>query len=265
MLTRVISGVIIAILSFATCIPGGDILLITMAACSAVGVYEIYRVFNMEKSISGGVGYFFLALYYLDLRFSFIDEKMMIVVIYLIILLITYIIEYKKYRIEQVLGVFFAVFYVGVMASYLYRTRMLDNGMFYVVLVFLSSWICDTCAYFSGVKLGKHKMAPVLSPKKSWEGAVGGVLGSMLITFIYLFFAREYMSINMLGVVILTIIDGVACIFSMMGDLAASAIKRNYNIKDYGKLIPGHGGIMDRFDSIIFTAPIIYYLCYYFM
>lgn len=265
MLKRTISGVIIAILAFAVCLPGGDILLATMAACSAVGVYEIFKVFGMQKSLPGIVGYFFLALYYINIKFSFIDDKMSYVVSFLIVLLCAYVITYSKYKIDQILAIFFAVFYVGVMASYIYFTRMLNNGVFYVVLVFLSSWICDTCAYFSGVKLGKHKMCPNLSPKKSWEGAIGGVLGSMIVTAIYLYFARDYMGIMLPAVAILTVIDGIACIFSMMGDLTASAIKRNYDIKDFGNVIPGHGGIMDRFDSIIFTAPIIYYLCYYFM
>jgi len=151
------------------------------------------------------------------------------------------------------MAAFFGIVYVGVMLSYIYQTRMLPGGQFHVWLIFLCSWGCDTCAYCVGVLIGKHKMAPVLSPKKSIEGAVGGVAGAVLLGVIYAFFTKG-------GMVEYGIICGVGALISMVGDLAASAIKRNQGIKDYGKLIPGHGGILDRFDSVIFTAPVIYYL-----
>ena len=107
--------------------------------------------------------------------------------------------------------------------------------------------------------LGRHKLAPVLSPKKSIEGAVGGAAGAALLGFIYAaLFGR-----NMSGVDNPQLVCAVACaiaaVISQIGDLAASAIKRNHGIKDYGRLIPGHGGILDRFDSMIFTAPAIYF------
>ena len=103
-------------------------------------------------------------------------------------------------------------------------------------------------------------MSPKLSPKKSIEGAVGGVVGTAILTAIYSTVFQEAMGITSSQIVILAVISAVGALISMVGDLAASAIKRNYEIKDYGKLIPGHGGILDRFDSVIFTAPIIYYL-----
>ena len=113
----------------------------------------------------------------------------------------------------------------------------------------------------TGKLIGKHKMSPVLSPKKSVEGAIGGVLGTGLLTGIYSYFVLH----SVRTVVVLVIISMIAAVVSMFGDLTASAIKRFYDIKDYGKLIPGHGGILDRFDSVIIVAPIIYYLIYYFL
>ena len=104
-------------------------------------------------------------------------------------------------------------------------------------------------------------MSPVLSPKKSVEGAIGGVLGTGLLTGIYSYFVLH----SVRTVVVLVIISMIAAVVSLFGDLTASAIKRCYDIKDYGKLIPGHGGILDRFDSVIIVAPIIYYLIYYFL
>lgn len=103
-------------------------------------------------------------------------------------------------------------------------------------------------------------MTPVLSPKKTVEGAIGGVLGSALLTLLYAFVFKNAMQIDTSGMIVLSVISMIGALISMVGDLAASAIKRNYDVKDYGHLIPGHGGILDRFDSVIFTAPIIYYL-----
>ena len=145
------------------------------------------------------------------------------------------------------------------MLSYVYQTRMLTEGSVVVWLIFLSSWGCDTCAYCVGVLFGKHKMAPKLSPKKSVEGGIGGVAGAALLGALFA------MAVNRWGgqatdPLYYALICGAGGVISQIGDLAASGIKRNHDIKDYGKLIPGHGGILDRFDSVIFTAPVIYYL-----
>ena len=176
-----------------------------------------------------------------------------------------YVLSYPKYDAKQLMAAFFGMFYVGTMLSYVYQIRTLNNGLYLAFLVFLCSWGCDTCAYCVGVLIGKHKMAPKLSPKKSIEGAVGGVLGSALLTALYCFIFRNHMNIDATEIVILAVIAAVAGLISMVGDLCASAIKRNYDIKDYGHLIPGHGGILDRFDSMIITAPIIYYLASFFL
>ena len=158
------------------------------------------------------------------------------------------------------MAVFFGLFYVAVMLSFVYQIRTLERGLYLAFLVFLCSWGCDTCAYCVGMLIGKHKMSPKLSPKKSVEGAVGGVAGAALLTALYCFIFRLPMNLTTTEIWIIAGIAAVAALISMVGDLTASAIKRNYDIKDYGHLIPGHGGILDRFDSMIITAPIIYYL-----
>ena len=171
-----------------------------------------------------------------------------------------YVITFPSLQAGQVMTAFFCYFYGPVLFSFIWLTRELPGGIYMVWLIFISSWICDTCAYLSGMALGKHKLTPVLSPKKSVEGAVGGVLGSALVgaLFGYLFLNRMFDGQNMVW--ICALICGAGAVISQIGDLAASGIKRNHGIKDYGKLIPGHGGVMDRFDSVLFTAPIIYYL-----
>ena len=159
-------------------------------------------------------------------------------------------------------GAFFGVFYVAVMMSYIYRTREITDGQYLVWLIFLSSWGCDTCAYCFGMLLGKHKLAPVLSPKKSVEGAVGGTFGAVLLGVIYAFIFGGKMELEA-PVLVCGAACGIAAVISQIGDLAASAIKRNHNVKDYGHLIPGHGGILDRFDSMLFTAPAIYFALFF--
>jgi phosphatidate cytidylyltransferase len=111
---------------------------------------------------------------------------------------------------------------------------------------------------------GKHKIAPKLSPKKSLEGCIGGVIGAALLGYLYALILGNKITGISNPRILFAIIGASASVISQLGDMAASAIKRNYDIKDYGRLIPGHGGILDRFDSIIFTAPIVYYLAVYF-
>ena len=251
--TRLLSGIVLVIIAFATIFLGGDVLFATLLIISLIGVSELYKVVKIEKAPLGIVGYIGVVAYYFLIRAQKKEDLMMFAIILLILVMAVYVFAFPKYVSEQVMTAYFGVFYVAIMLSYIYQTRLLKDGLFLVGLVFLCSWGCDTCAYCVGVLIGKHKMAPVLSPKKSIEGAVGGVVGAAALGAIYAAVTHgpgvEY-----------AVICAVGALISMVGDLAASAIKRNRGIKDYGKLIPGHGGILDRFDSVIFTSPIIFYL-----
>jgi phosphatidate cytidylyltransferase len=141
---------------------------------------------------------------------------------------------------------------------------MLSDGAFIVWLIFIASWGSDTGAYCVGKLLGKHKMTPKLSPNKSVEGAIGGVVVAVLLGTAYAWIVQYALGYSDRTKVILAVICGLGSILAEMGDLAASAIKRNKDIKDYGNIIPGHGGVLDRFDSVIVTAPVIYYLAFFF-
>ena len=185
----------------------------------------------------------------------------MLIVCLLIALLFFYVFSYPKYDIKQIAGLFFGPMYVSVMLSYIYKLRDYTHGKYLVWLIFLTAWGCDTCAYCAGRLFGKHHMTPLLSPKKTVEGAVGGVAGAFLLNFIYMMIFRDKLTyMGTKEIIILALLSMAGALISMVGDLAASAIKRNVDIKDYGKLIPGHGGILDRFDSVLITAPVIYYL-----
>lgn len=254
--TRLISGIVLVIIALATIISGSWILFFTLLAVSLIGMRELYKVMKVSDehvTVLELVGYLGAVLYYIAMKADFGNYGTMAIIISMILILFVYVFGYPKYHAEQVMAAFFGVVYVAVMLSFIYLTRSLPDGKFLVWLIFLCSWGCVTCAYCVGMLIGKHKMAPVLSPKKSIEGAVGGVAGAALLGVIYAAATQGKMAEYAL-------ICAVGALISMVGDLAASAIKRNQNIKDYGKLIPGHGGILDRFDSVIITAPVIYYL-----
>lgn len=254
--TRLISGIVLVIIALATIFSGSWILFFTLLAVSLIGMRELYKVMKVSDehvTVLELVGYLGAVLYYIAMKADFGNYGTMAIIISMILILFVYVFGYPKYHAEQVMAAFFGVVYVAVMLSFIYLTRSLPDGKFLVWLIFLCSWGCDTCAYCVGMLIGKHKMAPVLSPKKSIEGAVGGVAGAALLGVIYAAATQGKMAEYAL-------ICAVGALISMVGDLAASAIKRNQNIKDYGKLIPGHGGILDRFDSVIITAPVIYYL-----
>ena len=254
--TRLISGIVLVIIALATIISGSWILFFTLLAVSLIGMRELYKVMKVSDehvTVLELVGYLGAVLYYIAMKADFGNYGTMAIIISMILILFVYVFGYPKYHAEQVMAAFFGVVYVAVMLSFIYLTRSLPDGKFLVWLIFLCSWGCDTCAYCVGMLIGKHKMAPVLSPKKSIEGAVGGVAGAALLGVIYAAATQGKMAEYAL-------ICAVGALISMVGDLAASAIKRNQNIKDYGKLIPGHGGILERFVSVIITAPVIYYL-----
>ena len=267
--TRLISGIILVILALVFIISGGPLLWAVSLAISLMGLMELYRVFQIHKTMLGVLGYILVAFYYVLLLGENMGKLHINGMLYLMIVMMTFLLtmvwKYPRYHSNQVMQAVFGIFYVGVMFSFLYQTRMLVNGTYTVWLIFISSWGCDTCAYCVGKLIGKHKMSPVLSPKKSVEGAIGGVLGTMLLTYIYASVFSAQMGITQTNVWMLSLISAVGALISMVGDLTASAIKRNYDVKDYGKLIPGHGGILDRFDSVIFTAPVIYFMAYYFV
>ena len=263
MKTRIISGVFLVLILFVVLFFGGNVLLVATMAVSVIGSFELFRVFDFEKKAPAIIVYVAEIVYFLDLKLNFIPNFAILLLALFIALMVSFVAMYPKLSASQLMAAPFGFVYVAMMLSCVYLTRELPLGAYLVWLIFICSWVADTCAYFVGSKFGKRKIAPVLSPKKSLEGAIGGIVGAGVLGGIFGAVFMNALSLSVGQVFALVGICAAGGFFSIFGDLAASAIKRNYDIKDYGKLIPGHGGILDRFDSVIIISPVVYFACLY--
>lgn len=261
---RLLSGAILTLVVIGVLYFGGYVTAAAALLLSLGGMYELLRIYKLHNRLSGVLAYIAAVGYYVLLCMDLPQYIFPLILAFFLAVLALYVITYPEYKDKDAMIVLFAFFYVAVLLSYVYQIRELKYGGALVVMIFICSWVNDTCAYCVGVKLGRHKMTPKLSPKKSIEGLIGGIAGSTIIAAVYGIFFNKYVYELSNAPVIFAIIGAIGAGFAVIGDLTASAIKRNNEIKDYGRLIPGHGGILDRFDSIIFTAPIIYY-CFLYM
>lgn len=232
-----------------------------------VAVWEMLRV---TRYVTWGPHLAVCSLYTIGAPFVFQDvipvSMTAVTVLFGMVLFCLALIRHKEVRPAQVA----VAFTFTVLLAYAFNTLTtllhMENGLFYFALACNAAWITDAGAYFVGVFLGKHKMAPEISPKKTVEGAVGGIvvsfIAAVLISLGYeAFFLKETGSIAYLPVLIMTPLLSLA---GMLGDLVASYIKRDCKLKDFGNLMPGHGGVMDRFDSFVVTAPLLYVGLQYF-
>ena len=230
--TRLISGILLVLAAIFLFFTGGAPLVVVMGILSLIGMFELYRVLKMEKHPVATASYVASVLYYVLVYFELEQWTVALGILLLIISMILCVVKFPQYSIEEAA---FGVF-----------------GFLYV---------SDTCAYVAGRLIGKHHFSK-LSPKKTIEGCIGGVAGSGLIAFFYACFFPHTDMFIWDHRVVLVMIAMVCAVISQFGDLSASAIKRKFDVKDYGKLIPGHGGVLDRFDSVIFVAPFVYYFIY---
>ena len=260
---RLLSGIVLVVVAAATIIAGGNIWFAVVAALSLTGLFELYRTMHLEKSFIGIVGFVLSILYAAVIYLKVEDGAFCVIVFALLAFFAVYVFTFPKFNLSQVTFAIAGFLYVPVLMMHMYQIRRMADGLFLIPLVFLSAWGNDTCAYCVGMLIGKHKMSPKLSPKKSIEGFIGGFTGAVLLGFLYGYFFGGYLPSLYNPVLACGILCGAGALIAVVGDLAASAIKRDTGIKDYGKLIPGHGGVLDRFDSVLFTAPMVYFLAVY--
>lgn len=272
MTTRIISGLIgLAILIFVVC--SHQILLgIGIFICAVIGINEFYNsVLNLGYRPVKPLGYiacFPILLIGLNGVLNKLDTYMelfksvhyfsMAIFICILILFANIIFHHKTFNPIDISLTIFGMLYVPFLLSFVVLTRNLDYGLYYIWFIFIGAWGTDTFAYFTGVFFGKKKLMPSISPKKTLEGSVGGIAGCIIVTVLYGIIINNYID-NHIIQSHLVIIGALNGIVAQIGDLGASAVKRYVNIKDFGSIIPGHGGILDRFDSILFIAPVVYF------
>lgn len=174
------------------------------------------------------------------------------------ILFIQVVLSSMKTSVIDIMITFFGICYIVFFLSFIALLHGIQNGKYLIWFILIAAWGTDTCAYFVGSKFGKHKFTKI-SPKKSIEGCIGGTIGALVITLIYTFAINKIVGMQ-ISYIYIALIGLILSILSQIGDLSASSIKRAMEIKDFGNLIPGHGGMLDRIDSIIFIAPFSYFL-----
>ncbi len=258
MKTRIISGIVMGAIVAAVLVAGylwaPIVITVAAAALAAAAVYELIGNAAGIKKLGVLIGACLYAAITVvaGIYLSFVGA-MTATVLYAIYAVVMVLINHKDFDLSKIVCTY-ALPIPFAFAFYFLASIINDrNGIYYLLLLFNFSCVCDMGAYFVGVTLGKHKLCPEISPKKTIEGAIGGIVSSVVLTVVISLIFEKFS----IAVLLLTI---PLCILGMIGDLFASAIKRSVGLKDYGNLIPGHGGIMDRLDSIIMISPFMFTL-----
>lgn len=268
---RVLSGVVIAVVAISVLLLMNTVVFpIVWTVLAVMAVYEIEKVTQIKNKALVVLSLVFSALFCLNECFGFVDVSYSAVLaIYVLIMLTIMLIGYDITKFEHVAVAFFASVAVPFAFSIFVYLRDINvhsdgkfsktEGIYLILLVLVCSWLTDVFAYFTGRAFGKHKLCPKISPKKTVEGAIGGIIIPAIINIIVLaVFEKFFFDGTIIPYWAMLIISPVLSVASMLGDLSASTIKRNFGVKDFSNLIPGHGGIMDRFDSCLFVLPAIY-------
>lgn len=259
---RIITGVIIAIAVILVLLSPETVVHAAVCIATLYGLFEMYKALNLHNNIPLLVVNFLFAATIFAYKWIPMEVYAPIVFSYVVLVFVMMLISGNTIHFSDVALSSFMLIYIVFTMVHLVLIRYMPYGCYLIFLVILGACGTDSFAYFVGVLTGKHKLCPTISPKKTIEGAIGGVSGA-IICFAGFGLVMQFcfkINVNYLNLVILAIVSGV---LSEIGDLAASMIKRQYDIKDYGHILPGHGGIMDRLDSIIVIAPLVYYFVKY--
>ncbi|MBQ8392629.1 MAG: phosphatidate cytidylyltransferase [Clostridia bacterium] len=264
MKTRIITAICAIAIFVPICIFSDTLAFpIAFAIICAVGVYEMAKCIGMNKNLGLCIPIYLVALGLPMLAyFDVIKPYFFIIAVACVFLLLIYSLAYVMFRLNRdkitdVMSLFALCIYVILCFTSVVNIRYMDNGNYYYLLIFIGAWVCDTFAYFTGKFLGRHKLIPAISPKKTIEGSIGGIAFTIGAFALYGFILRSSFGFEM-SYIELIIMGAVVAIVSQIGDLIASAVKRQYEIKDYGFLFPGHGGVLDRFDSVMLVSPFLF-------
>lgn len=265
------SAAILAIALLVVIFSGYIVYPIALSILAIISTFEILRVIGADKNLSLAIPAYLLSAAFPTVAY-FVDPETVIpflmifagcMFIYLLWLMGVSVFSKGEIAFSRISEAFVSVLYVIVSLTSLSLIRYLDRdcGVFSVVLVFVIAWVCDTAAFSVGVLFGKHKLIPEVSPKKTVEGAIGGIVFTTLLCLLYglgLDLIFKDMNVNYL---VLAFCGAILSVVSQLGDLVASLIKREYGVKDYGNILPGHGGIMDRFDSVFAVSTVLLIIC----
>ena len=244
---------------------------VALGLLAVVAAYEMFRVIGLQKKLILTVPAYFIVIsfpivaYFLEssgeLRFLLVFAACLFV--YLMWLMCVSVFSRGSIPFSKISEVFVAVTYVSISLTSLSLIRYMNSefGLFTVLLVFIIAWVSDIFAFAVGSLIGKHKLIPEVSPKKTVEGAIGGIVFSIIACVLYGLLIDIFVEEAKVYYLVLSVFGLVLSVVSQIGDLIASVIKREYGIKDYGKIFPGHGGVMDRFDSVFAVSTIMMILC----
>ena len=260
---RMISAFVGVILLFVVLATGKIGLDVAIVLISCMAIFEVMSALGLSKNKTMMTISLLMPIAVM-LASHFCREHMYAVLfVFLAAYLISMLFLHSKYSFDYVVKFFTVSVMISVSLIHLSFVRRMDYGVICIFFVLIGSWITDSCAYFTGIAIGKHKLAPSISPKKTIEGSIGGIVGVTVIITAYALICGNIIDkdVNIISTVAIGIVSGV---LSQFGDLCASIIKRENDIKDFGNIMPGHGGVMDRFDSFIFVAPVVCYILEYF-
>lgn len=255
---RFISGMILFLAVAVILIFGNSTAVnLTISAVAIIAINEYFNSLSKKYKVERWIGNILAIL----LAFINVLPKEMLILMFPIgiaLLFFKVIITEMKTNFVDIAITGFGIIYIIGFIMFIPLVYMSEHGKLLIWYLAISAWGTDTFAYLVGIKFGKHKLTPI-SPKKSIEGSIGGIVGSTLIAIIYTYFINKICNAG-ISYLEITGIAVVLSVLSQIGDLAASSIKRYVDIKDFGKIIPGHGGMLDRIDSILFIAPFAYFL-----
>jgi len=277
---KVIGAIVFGVIFLGTLIWGALPFTFGVALAAVIGSVELFGLFETKGQatataavlgITASIAYVFLA------HFKPIQSIGYVTVALIFGSFMWYMLVLKHVKPTKAVALtVLAPMLTGLCLSYLVLLRDFagkttparNNGWYLVLYVIVLIWIYDVFAWFVGRKIGRHKMAPTISPNKSWEGTIAGTVGVLACSVLFRQFIQwvtGHSRFSWFSIPVALVIGVLVVILSPLGDLAESLIKRDYGVKDMGKLIPGHGGIMDRFDSTFFTAPAVFYYLFYFV
>ena len=261
-LKRILSGVIgLPIVALILIYGNTYIIDILFGIVAIIAIYEYFNAVGKKYKPVKWLGYIaclLIPVIHLISKEYLLFTLALALTIIIAVLFIKVIASNMKTTINDIAVTFFGICYIVFFLTFIPILYGIKNGKYLIWFILIAAWGTDTCAYFVGSKFGKHKFSEI-SPKKSIEGCIGGTIGSIIISLIYTFAINKFVGLD-ISYIYIVLIGFVLSSLSQIGDLSASSIKRTVAIKDFGNLIPGHGGILDRIDSIIFIAPFAYFL-----